>query len=104
VGIVGAQPIQERMLEASYPQLKFEFGDKHQKIGPLINSLRNCVRVIAMGQYMTKSHLDGLADHFKHRFAKVMGSGSSVKHQLDLWLHQGVLNEHYVANGDDGEE
>lgn len=99
VGVVGAQPIQQRMLEASYPQLRFEFVDKHTKVKPMVNALRDCVRVIAMAQYMVKPTLTGLADEFGHRFAKVMGSGSAVKHQLDLWLHQGVLNEHYTHNG-----
>lgn len=98
VAIVGALPQQGEMIKNSYPQLAVKVVDKNLTSSALRDAVAGCDKVLAMIDFISHPMYHAVRKAAGDRFVYVNGGVSAVRHQLDVWLHNGALAPQMAAH------
>jgi predicted ATP-binding protein involved in virulence len=80
-------------LQKAFPKIEFITSQGHHST-KTITSLQSCERVISVNtdsNSMNQLTDKMLAKHFEDRYLRINGGMSSVKRQVQMWIHAGVL-------------
>ena len=92
IGVYGPIPSQQQILKAAYPNLDLVFVEKDNG-NRLASTFRSCVRIIGMTSHMNHGADGTLKKHFNGHYCRVTGGVTSIKHQIDVWIKTGEINE-----------